>query len=138
MAKPSRPSDPQNVKAKFRTFFVTTRTAESRPILQTDRMAALFVEVLRCYMRAGRFRVHEFVNPEPSGSHIAAKHLNKKCGHSIRLQYRSAFCCPGGDEKGAELSLHVLRIRWTGWFCHRRGLKPSSILFRFGTTEVVP
>jgi putative transposase len=61
MAKPSRPSDPQNVKAKFRTFFVTTRTAESRPILQTDRMAALFVEVLRCYMRAGRFRVHEFV-----------------------------------------------------------------------------
>jgi len=61
MAKPSRPSDPQNSKAEFRTFFVTSRTAESKPILQTDGMAALFIEVLRCYMRAGKFKVHEFV-----------------------------------------------------------------------------
>jgi REP-associated tyrosine transposase len=61
MAKPSRPSNPQSSKAEFRTFFVTTRTAGGKPILQTDRMAALFVEVLRCYMRAGQFRVHEFV-----------------------------------------------------------------------------
>lgn len=61
MAKPSRPCDPQNARAKYRTFFITTRTAQSKPILQTDRMAALFVEVLRCYMRAGKFRVHEFV-----------------------------------------------------------------------------
>jgi REP-associated tyrosine transposase len=61
MAKPSRPSDPQDSKAEFRTFFLTTRTAESKPILQTDRMAALFVDVLRSYMRAGKFRVHEFV-----------------------------------------------------------------------------
>ena len=29
--------------------------------MQTDRMAALFIEVIRCYMRAGKFRVHEFV-----------------------------------------------------------------------------
>jgi putative transposase len=61
MAKPSRPSDPRDSKAKFRTFFITTGTADSKPILQTDRMATLFVEVLRCYMRAGKFRVHEFV-----------------------------------------------------------------------------
>jgi putative transposase len=33
----------------------------SRPIFQTDRMAALFIDVLRCYMRARRFKVHEFV-----------------------------------------------------------------------------
>jgi putative transposase len=61
MAKPSRPSDPQNAKAEFRTFFVTTRTAGGKAILQTDRMAALFVDVLRCYMRAGKFKVHDFV-----------------------------------------------------------------------------
>ena len=61
MAKPSRPSDPQNLKATFRTFFVTSRTAGGRPILQTDRMATLFIEVLRCYMRAGKFKIHEFV-----------------------------------------------------------------------------
>ena len=61
MAKPSRPSDPQNLKAEFRTFFVTSRTADSKPILQTDRMAALFIEVLRCYVRAGKFKINEFV-----------------------------------------------------------------------------
>src|SRR5271165_2419300 len=61
MAKPSRPSNPQSAKAESRTFFVTSRTAAGKPILQTDRMAALFVEVLRFYMRAGKFRVHEFV-----------------------------------------------------------------------------
>jgi len=61
MAKPSRPSNPQSAKAESRTFFVTSRTAEGKPILQTDRMAALFVEVLGGYMRAGKFRVHDFV-----------------------------------------------------------------------------
>jgi putative transposase len=61
MAKPSRPSGPENAKAEFRTFFVTTRTTGGKPILQTDRMAALFIDVLRGYMRAGKFKVHEFV-----------------------------------------------------------------------------
>ena len=61
MSKPSRPSNPQNLKAQLRTFFVTTRTAGGRPIFQTDRMAALFIDVLRCYMRAGKFKVHDFV-----------------------------------------------------------------------------
>ena len=61
MARPSRPSDPQNLKAESRTFFVTSRRADSKPILQTDRMAALFIEVLRCYMRAGKFKINEFV-----------------------------------------------------------------------------
>jgi REP-associated tyrosine transposase len=61
MAKPSRPSDPKNLKAQSRTFFVTSRTAFSRPLLQTDCMANLFVDVLRCYMRAGKFKVHDFV-----------------------------------------------------------------------------
>jgi putative transposase len=61
MSKPSRPGDPEAVKGDSRTFFVTTRTAEGKAILQTDRMAALFVEVLRDYMRAGKFVVHDFV-----------------------------------------------------------------------------
>src|SRR5262245_59071365 len=43
MAKPSRPSDPQNSKGQIRTFFISTSTAERRPILQTDRMANLLV-----------------------------------------------------------------------------------------------
>jgi REP-associated tyrosine transposase len=61
MSKPSRPADPQSVKAESRTFFVTTRTAEGRALLQTDGMAGLFIDVLRGYMRAGKFKVDEFV-----------------------------------------------------------------------------
>jgi len=61
MAKPSRPADPRCIKAEVRTFFVTSRTAEGKAILQTDRMANLFADVLRGYMREGKFKVHDFV-----------------------------------------------------------------------------
>ena len=61
MAKLSRPADPQKVKAESRTFFVTSRTSEGKAILQTDRMATLFADVLRGYIRAGKFIVHDFV-----------------------------------------------------------------------------
>jgi putative transposase len=61
MSKPSRPAAPQSVKADYRTFFVTGRTFEGKALLQTDRMADLFVDVLRDYMREGNFEVHDFV-----------------------------------------------------------------------------
>lgn len=60
MSRPSRPLA-ENIKAERRTFFVTTRTAEGKALLQTDRMAILFAEVLRAYMREGKFTVHDFV-----------------------------------------------------------------------------
>jgi putative transposase len=37
------------------------RTAAGRSLFQTDRMAALFIEVLRAYMRSGKITVHDFV-----------------------------------------------------------------------------
>ena len=61
MSKPSRPSLPDNKFGVSRTFFVTTRTAGGRPLLQTEKMAVLFINVLRSYMKAGRFTVHDFV-----------------------------------------------------------------------------
>jgi putative transposase len=61
MAKPSRPANPDQVRADLRTFFVTARTFEGEAILQTDRMAALFADVLRSYMRLRKFQVHDFV-----------------------------------------------------------------------------
>lgn len=60
MSKPSRP-DPQTIRANSRTFFVSSRTAEGKAILQTDRMADLFADVLRSYMSEGKFKVHDFV-----------------------------------------------------------------------------
>jgi len=60
MSKPSHPPT-ENIKAERRTFFVTTRTSEGKALLQTDRMADLFADVLRSYMREGKFTVHDFV-----------------------------------------------------------------------------
>jgi putative transposase len=37
------------------------RTAGGRSLFQTERMAALFIEVLRAYMRSGKIAVHDFV-----------------------------------------------------------------------------
>jgi putative transposase len=42
-------------------FFVTTGTAGGRSLFQTDRMAGLFIDVLRSYMRSRKFTVHDFV-----------------------------------------------------------------------------
>jgi putative transposase len=61
MSKPSRPSQPDCARADTRTFFVTTRAAEGKAILQSDRMADVFADVLRSYMREGKFKVHDFV-----------------------------------------------------------------------------
>jgi putative transposase len=61
MAKPSRPSDPQNSKGEPRTFFLTTSAFGGRSLFQTDRMADLLIDVLRSYTLAGKFKVHDFV-----------------------------------------------------------------------------
>jgi putative transposase len=61
MAKPSRPSDPNDAKGQSRTFFVTTRTAGSRSLFQTSRMAELLIDVFRHYVRSGKFQIHDFV-----------------------------------------------------------------------------
>ena len=61
MSKPSRPSDPRDSKGQLRTFFTTTSAAGGRSLFQTDRMAELFIDVLRSYTLAGKFKVHDFV-----------------------------------------------------------------------------
>src|SRR4051812_17002200 len=54
---PARKRAPQEV----RTFFVTSSTWGRRPILQTERMAGLLVDVLQVNRTKKRFEVHEFV-----------------------------------------------------------------------------
>ena len=38
---------PAKCKRRLRTFFATTRTAFGKALFQSDRMAALFIDVLR-------------------------------------------------------------------------------------------
>ncbi len=61
MSKPRRTKTTDVTGTHSRTFFVTTKTAQGRALFQTDRMASLFIEVLRQSMRDGHFTVHEFV-----------------------------------------------------------------------------
>src|SRR5262245_46036972 len=61
MARPSRNADLGSARNTARTFFVTSKTSRGIAVLQTERMANLFIDVLRSYMRARRFKVHDFV-----------------------------------------------------------------------------
>ncbi|HKW76461.1 MAG TPA: transposase [Terriglobales bacterium] len=61
MARPSRNASFESALNPIRTFFFTSRTNGGRALLQTERMASLFIDVLRSYMRAGKFTVHDFV-----------------------------------------------------------------------------
>jgi putative transposase len=61
MSIPSRNSVPDSIEIGERTFFVTSKSVEGRWILQSDRMATLLIDVLRCYVAAKKFEVHEFV-----------------------------------------------------------------------------
>src|SRR5882724_1418145 len=61
MARPSRNSIPDSARNSARTFFVSSRTSQGKAVLQTERMANLFIDVLRSYMHASKFKVHDFV-----------------------------------------------------------------------------
>jgi len=43
------------------TFFVTAKTSQGKALLQSERMANLFIDVLRSFVNDSRFKVNEFV-----------------------------------------------------------------------------
>jgi REP-associated tyrosine transposase len=53
--------NPEDIQPGSRTFFISSRTSMGLPLLQTDRMASLFIDVLRTYVAAKRFRINDFV-----------------------------------------------------------------------------
>jgi putative transposase len=61
MAKPGRNATPNQILSSSRTFFVTTKTSMGGALLQSERNAMLFIDVLRSYVKARKFQVHDFV-----------------------------------------------------------------------------
>jgi len=59
--KPTRHAEPDAVLSSARTFFVTTKTSMGRRLLQSERNAMLLIDVLRTYVVAKKFRIHDFV-----------------------------------------------------------------------------
>ncbi|MGA8163300.1 MAG: transposase [Acidobacteriaceae bacterium] len=69
MAAPSRNAVSENVAWPSPMFFVTTKTAVGKGVLQSDRNAALLVDVLRSCVADGHFLVYDFV-VMPSHLHL--------------------------------------------------------------------
>jgi putative transposase len=61
MAKPARNGRPERIASSAHTFFATTKTSRGVPSLQSERNAMLLIDVLRSYVAAGKFRIHDFV-----------------------------------------------------------------------------
>jgi putative transposase len=61
MARPSRNTSPDDIQNNTRTFFITSKTSLGRQLLQTEPMANLFIDVLRTYVAAKRFKINDFV-----------------------------------------------------------------------------
>jgi putative transposase len=61
MARPARNARPGNILSCARTFFATTKTSQGRALLQSERNATLMIDVLRSYVAARQFVLHDFV-----------------------------------------------------------------------------
>jgi len=61
MSTPVRHASPSKIVAEHRTFFVSSSIAEKRNLLQSDRSAKLFIDVLYQYRSLKRFLLHGFV-----------------------------------------------------------------------------
>jgi len=99
MSMPSRPSDPSDAAFYARTFFVTSRTAGGRSLFQTDRMAGLFIEVLRAYMRSGKITVHDFVIM-PNHVHILMSVPGETSVEKAMQLIKGSFSFRAGKELG--------------------------------------
>jgi putative transposase len=61
MAIPSRHAGPSAIPPTLRTFFVTSSIAGKRNLLQSERSANLFIEVLYHYRLERKYLLHSFV-----------------------------------------------------------------------------
>jgi putative transposase len=61
MAIPARNADSKQILSSSRTFFATTKTSIGQPLLQSERNAGLFIDVLRSCVAANKFIVYDFV-----------------------------------------------------------------------------
>jgi REP-associated tyrosine transposase len=98
--KPPRRSETSAILSSNRTFFVTTKTSMGRHLLQSERNASLFIEVLRSYVAAKKFRAHDFVvMPDhvhillTVGSEVSIERAMQliKCGYSYRLKRETGY-----------------------------------------------
>ena len=95
------------------TYFITASTYLKQNLLQTERMAQLFLDVLQHYRTQGKYLLHEFV--------IMPDHLHLLItpGHDTTLE-RALQLIKGGFSYRAKKELGVTREIWQKSFYDRR------------------
>ena len=61
MARPARNANAREILSSSRTFFVSTKTSLGRALLQSEPHANLLIDVMRSYVAAKKFTIHDFV-----------------------------------------------------------------------------
>ena len=121
MAKPSRNAHPDEIVSSARSFFVTTKPSQGRPLLQSNRNATLMIDVLRGYVAAGKFRVHDFV---VMPNHV---HLLMTVGADITIEKAMQFIKGGFSYRLKKEFGHVGEV-WQRGFSDERIKDRQSFL----------
>jgi len=108
MTRPCRQAQPQNILSSRRTFFATTKTSGGRTLLQSERNALLFIDVLRSYMAARKFRLHDFV---VMPNHV---HLLLTVGGDMTIEKAMQFIKGGFSYRLKKIRL--FRRGFAAWF----------------------
>jgi putative transposase len=87
----------------FGTYFVTTKAAEGRMLLQSERCAKLLIDVLYHYRGEERFLVHDFV--------VMPNHLHAIVTPAETIE-RTMQLIKGGFSYRAK---HEIGIQWEIW-----------------------
>jgi putative transposase len=99
MAIPVRHSSAVNIAATARTFFVSSSIAGKRNLLQSNRAAKLFVEVIYHYRSQHKFLLHHFVIM-PDHFHVLIT-LGKEISVERAVQFiKGGFAFRAGKELG--------------------------------------
>jgi putative transposase len=61
MTIPARNAHPENTLSSSRIFFATTKTSMGRHLFQSERNGMLLIDVMRSYVAARKFLLHDFV-----------------------------------------------------------------------------
>ena len=112
MSHPARNAAPANILNPSRIFFATTKTSLGKRLLQTERNAALLIDVLRSLVAERKFQLHDFV--------IMPDHMHL----SIEV----------GDETTIEKAIQLIKGRFSFRLSREFGYKGE--VWQRGFTEV--
>lgn len=121
MAIPSRNANPSAIRKRSRTFFVTSKTHGGRALLQSERMANHFIDVLRSYHQKGVFTIHDFV---VMPDHF---HLLITVDHNLSIE-KAAQLVKGNFSFRAKRELSVVHEVWQRGFSEERVRDRQSFL----------